>query len=170
MSIVDLQNKYNFNGSLNANNGKSVIEQQKEYIAELKNLINLIGRANNSDCLTGINGLNDVINMSRAGECNNIRTSILANPVYTKAKNIAFTNSFTVSNSPVDSTNYNSIMETNREIRKLRSELDLKLKDLNRTSDSRFKSDEDIYNYELMMNITWSILATSIIYYVFVKL
>jgi hypothetical protein len=61
-------------------------------------------------------------------------------------------------------------MTNNKKIQDLRNELDLKLKDLNRTPDSRFQTYENNYNYELMMNITWSILATSIIYYVFAKL
>jgi hypothetical protein len=82
---------------------------------------------------------------------------------------IEFQNDFNLSNNNAES-HYDDIINNNKEIQKLRNELDLKLKDLNDTSDSRFKNYKDTYNYELLLNITWSILAVSIIYFVFVKL
>jgi len=84
------------------------------------------------------------------------------------AQYINFVGDFDVTQTPNDQ--YANVIANSEKIQKLRSELDMKLKDLNKTPDSRFREYEDKYNYELMMNITWSILATSIIYFVFVKL
>ncbi len=168
-TINDLQTKYDSNRN-QSNNGNTVIQQQINYINDLKYYINNLNQGIAQNCID-----NDYIpkgncNTSPSG-CSAICSNITSG--YNKIKESGgsnYVNFSSYDSGNKSNTDYDSIMGNNIEIKKLRNELDLKLKDLNKTHDSRFKNYEDNYNYELMMNITWSILATSIIYYVFVKL
>jgi hypothetical protein len=173
-TISDLQTLYTNSGA-DSNSGNTVIQQQINYITNLKNYIDYLNQG------LQINGCIDVargtLGNATALNCNT--SNISCNPIcsnittyYDKIKSggTDYVNFNTYSTVESTNTNYNDIMTNNKKIQDLRNELDLKLKDLNRTPDSRFQKYEDNYNYELMMNITWSILATSIIYYVFAKL
>jgi hypothetical protein len=163
--ISDLQTLYDKDGS--PGSGNTVIQQQINYINNLKNYIDYLNQGIANRCITDLSVTLDNVSCSNNnGDCNSICTNISTykssinspDPKFLKYSNISSSN------------DYNAIMTNNKKIQDLRNELDLKLKDLNRTPDSRFQTYENNYNYELMMNITWSILATSIIYYVFAKL
>jgi len=141
-------------------------------------LVNAINDANKIGCFKSGANLDNIktdINdrssfyIDRKAECTNKISAIETAIQQLNGANITFPGAnFAVNQS--HTSHYNDIMTNNKKIQDLRNELDLKLKDLNRTPDSRFQTYENNYNYELMMNITWSILATSIIYYVFAKL
>jgi translation initiation factor 1 (eIF-1/SUI1) len=163
--ITDLQAKYANNGNSDPSTGKTIIQLQKDYIEKIKELVNEINIANKNIKSEASSHANIHIKST----CPNAGT------IHTKINNLddaklEFDNSFSTTNDYSSYSKYDTIIDNNKEIQKLRNELDLKLKDLNHTPDSRFKNYEDNYNYELIMNITWSILATSIIYFVFVKL
>jgi hypothetical protein len=152
----------------------NVIQQQINYIKDLKTYIDYLNQGITNKCIT-VSSSTILGNASTLNCAGNASLSSLCNPIcgnittyYDKIKNGDFS-IYRGNTSLTDSTLYGNIIENNKKIQDLRNELDLKLKDINRTSDSRFQNYEDKYNYEVMMNITLSILATSIIYYVFVK-
>jgi hypothetical protein len=173
-TITNLQTLYTKTGDTSSGD-KTIINHQTTYITKLQSLVNAINDANNG-CLksgatleyikTDIDNSTSIY-IDRKSECTNKIQAISDAIQQLNDAKITFSGSF-ANQSPAS--DYNAIMENNKKIQDLRNELDLKLKDLNRTPDSRFQTYEDNYNYELMMNITWSILATSIIYYVFAKL
>jgi hypothetical protein len=66
--------------------------------------------------------------------------------------------------------NYKSILEKHANNTKLRSELDEKLKTINNMKNSYGDIYANQYNATIYTGILWSILATTMIYYVFVKL
>jgi hypothetical protein len=66
--------------------------------------------------------------------------------------------------------NYKTILETHAINTKLRSELDEKLKTINNVKNSYSDIYANQYNATIYTGILWSILATTMIYYVFVKL
>ena len=171
-NITDLQNKYTLNGSVdNTPQGKTIIEHQTAYIKRLQDFIDAVDAANKKDCFQNdpnITNINNPNSNNLKPECSADQTKIRNAKQALDSVSITFSNNFGKQTNATS--RYNEIMQNNEKIQKLRNELDLKLKDLNGTADSRFKNYEDNYNYELFMNITWSILATSIIYYVFVKL
>jgi hypothetical protein len=165
--------------------GNSIITQQINYINALQTYLNTVNNAVNGNCISG-----DYRTMSfeeLKGNCSTSTGTDICKSICTHltsqsdaiirpiggtmgAQYITFANDFSLANNPKVNGEYGNVIANSEKIQKLRSELDMKLKDLNKTPDSRFREYEDKYNYELMMNITWSILATSIIYFVFVKL
>jgi len=54
-------------------------------------------------------------------------------------------------------------------IQVLRQELDAKLKELYGTEDSIFQEEKMVYDANVYAGLLWTVLATSIIYYVFTK-
>jgi hypothetical protein len=174
-NIVDLLVKYNQSGATHQN-GNSIITQQINYINALKIYINTVNDAVNKSCITdsaskSLNDLSGNCIQSNGSDCPSLCTNLSTQYNEIKSggtKYINFGGDFSVSQTPDNE--YGNVIANSETIMKLRNELDLKLKDLNGTPDSLFQEYEDKYNYELMMNITWSILATSIIYFVFVKL
>ena len=160
----------------NIGNNENIIQKQIKYIDDLKNYSRSINQAINGKCVTGITSdytIDDIrgnCSTSQDGACSTICGDVSFYHNKIKQGGSSYVNLSNYSSGNTSNNDYNAIMSNNREIQKLRNELDLKLKDLNGTPDSRFKTYEDAYNYELIMNVTWSILATSIIYYVFVKL
>ena len=66
--------------------------------------------------------------------------------------------------------NYGDIMQQYSNVLKLRNELDLKLKEINQTDDSVYNMYVSSYDSTVYTSIIWSILATSLLYYIFVKL
>ena len=184
--ITDLLDTYDQSGSKNIG-GNSIISQQINYINALQTYLNTLNNAVNGNCITGgaenktLNEIQGNCDVSRAGcpinTCSNLNTqgnaitsSATNNSSSNGAQYITFSGDFTLASNPLANEQYADVIANSEKIRKLRNELDLKLKDLNQTPDSRFQEYQDNYNYELLMNITWSILATSIIYYVFIKL
>jgi len=172
MSISDLQNLYNRDGTVpSAGSGSTIITYQTNYIQKLQDLVNAINYANTNNCFKNNPSLQDLTSNlpNKIQNCAQQKINDISNAIKAldDAK-ITFSSAFVVTQKP--NSNYDDIIANNKKIQDLRNELDLKLKDLNHTPDSRFQTYEDNYNYELMMNITWSILATSIIYYVFAKL
>jgi hypothetical protein len=172
-TINDLQTKYDINRN-QSYSGNTVIQQQINYINDLKAYINNLNQGIIKGCITSIPNDLDTIDCSYNGihdaSCNTICNNVNDYKTKIQVSGNSYVNFANYKSGNSANTDYDAIMTNNAEIKKLRNELDLKLKDLNKTSDSSFKNYEDNYNYELMMNITWSILATSIIYYVFVKL
>jgi len=173
--ITDLQYKYDnygtntdSNGTNPSASGNTIIQQQINYITNLRDYIDTLktGITNgNIDLGKDINDHNLCIpSGSEFCRAFGLKSGLLDSTY------INFQNGFNLSEDYKLEDRYNEIMTNNKKIQDLRNELDLKLKDLNHTSDSRFQNYEDSYNYEVMMNITWSILAISIIYYVFVRL
>lgn len=177
-SITDLLDTYDQSGGNKNNGGNSIITQQINYINALQTYLNTVNNAVNNNCITG--GATGKTLKDLKGNCSTNTGTATCKSICTDlstqenaivgngAQYINFINDFTLTQSPA--VEYGNIIANSEKIQKLRNELDLKLKDLNKTEDSRFQEYEDKYNYELMMNITWSILATSIIYFVFVKL
>jgi hypothetical protein len=183
--ISDLLDTYDQSGTSGTKNsgGKSIITQQINYINALQTYLNTVNNAVNGNCITG-----DYRTMSFEQLKSNCSTSTGTDPCKSICSNLTsqsnaiinpnggpigaqyinFNGDFVTTQTPAGE--YGNVIANSEKIQKLRSELDMKLKDLNKTPDSRFREYEDKYNYELMMNITWSILATSIIYFVFVKL
>ena len=66
--------------------------------------------------------------------------------------------------------NYQDILRTHARNINLRSELDEKLKTINNVKNSYSDMYANQYNATIYTGILWSILATTMIYYVFVKL
>jgi len=183
--ISDLLDTYDQSGTSGTKNigGNSIITQQINYINALQTYLNTVNDAVNGNCITGqyrtmsFEDLKGNCSTSTGTEicksiCSNLtsQSDAIISPIdgTMGAQYIKFNGDFDVTQPPNDQ--YANVIANSEKIQKLRSELDMKLKDLNKTPDSRFREYEDKYNYELMMNITWSILATSIIYFVFVKL
>jgi len=184
--ISDLLDTYNQSGGdkdTSRVSGNSIITQQINYINALQTYLNTVNDAVNGNCITGQyrnmtfeqlkdNCINNIESQPCQSICSNLtsQSDAIISPSGGKMgdKYITFTGDFETTQNPNDQ--YGNVIANSEKIQKLRSELDMKLKDLNKTPDSRFREYEDKYNYELMMNITWSILATSIIYFVFVKL
>jgi hypothetical protein len=180
--ITDLLDTYDQSGGSKDGtriSGNSIITQQINYINALQTYLNTVNNAVNNNCITG--GATGKTLKDLKGNCRTDSDSATCNSICSNlstqenaiigpngAQYINFNGDFTLTQShPVE---FGNIIANSEKIQKLRNELDLKLKDLNKTEDSRFQEYEDKYNYELMMNITWSILATSIIYFIFVKL
>jgi hypothetical protein len=185
--ISDLLDTYDQSGTSGTKNigGNSIVTQQINYINALQTYLNTVNNAVNGNCITGeyrtmsFEELKGKCSTSTGTDiCKSICTDLntQGNAIISQiggtmgAQYINFANDFSLANNPSVSGEYGNVIANSEKIQKLRSELDMKLKDLNKTPDSRFREYEDKYNYELMMNITWSILATSIIYFVFVKL
>jgi hypothetical protein len=184
--ISDLLDTYDQSGGAKDGSrvsGKSIITQQINYINALQTYLNTVNNAVNGNCINGdyktmtFEQLKDnCINNTETEPCKSICTNLTSqsNAIISPsggtmgAQYINFVGDFDVTQT--HNNEYGNVIANSEKIQKLRSELDMKLKDLNKTPDSRFREYEDKYNYELMMNITWSILATSIIYFVFVKL
>jgi hypothetical protein len=168
-TINDLQDKYE-NNTNPQTTGNSVIQQQINYINDMKNYIDYLSQGIAKGCITNLSVSLDNVTCNSGSSYDSSCTNICKNITDYKSNiNNPHSNflKYLNTSSTID---YDAIMSNNKKIQDLRNELDLKLKDLNHTPDSRFQTYEDNYNYELMMNITWSILATSIIYYVFAKL
>lgn len=72
------------------------------------------------------------------------------------------------SNNPTRDTNALKIYHN--EILKNRNELDIKMKEINRSQDSVYSMYKAKYDSTMYSSIIWTILATSLIYYIFVKL
>jgi hypothetical protein len=179
--ISDLLDTYDQSGTSGTKNigGNSIITQQINYINALQTYLNTVNNAVNGNCITGdystmsfeqlkSNCTNNIGTDPCQSICSNLTSQSDAIISTTGAQYINFNGDFVTTQTHADE--YGNVIANSEKIQKLRSELDMKLKDLNKTHDSRFRDYEDKYNYELMMNITWSILATSIIYFVFVKL
>ena len=62
------------------------------------------------------------------------------------------------------------LKELHAQILKTRNELDIKMKEINRSEDSVYSMYKAKYDSTMYSSITWTILATSLIYYIFVKL
>jgi vacuolar-type H+-ATPase catalytic subunit A/Vma1 len=67
---------------------------------------------------------------------------------------------------------FNNIVNTyNIDIVKKRTELDAKLKEINKTGDSVYnKNDKPLYDATIFSGILWTILASSVLFYTFTKL
>lgn len=65
---------------------------------------------------------------------------------------------------------YNEILDKYSNNLKLRGELDLKLKEIFKTDDSKFNESKLQYDSAMYTGIVWTILATSCLYYVFTSL
>jgi hypothetical protein len=183
VGITDLLDKYDQSGNKDPTqtNGNSIISQQINYINALRTYINTVNDAVNNNCndgeYTNLDEFKSKCTKNGLGSsggnctvlCDNLNTQ--GNAITSGSESsiyITFGTDFEVPQSHANE--YDNVIANSEKIRQLRNELDLKLKDLSKTPDSRFQEYEDNYNYELMMNITWSILATSIIYFVFIKL
>ena len=180
--LSDLLDTYNQSGGNKDGSrvsGNSIITQQINYINALQTYLNTVNNAVNGNCISGqyrqmsFEDLKSNCSTITGTDicksiCTNLNTQGNAIIGTSAATYINFDGDFVTTQTPIDQ--YANVIANSEKIQKLRSELDMKLKDLNKTPDSRFREYEDKYNYELMMNITWSILATSIIYFVFVKL
>jgi len=68
------------------------------------------------------------------------------------------------------SANIYETQQTHDKILKLRNELDIKMKEINRSQDSVYSMYKAKYDSTMYSSIIWTILATSLIYYIFVKL
>lgn len=67
-------------------------------------------------------------------------------------------------------TNYNSILSKYNNLVDTRSKLDQQMKDIQKTSDSVYSMYKGSYDSTMYSQILLTVLATSLIYYVFVKL
>jgi len=65
---------------------------------------------------------------------------------------------------------YNSMLSNHKSILKLRNELDVKMREINRTEDSVYSMYKANYDSTMYTSILWSVLASSLVYYIFVKL
>jgi hypothetical protein len=66
--------------------------------------------------------------------------------------------------------NMEKIQNVHKEILRLRNELDIKLAELHRTNDSIFSDSKMEFDATIYTGILWTILATSVIFYVFTKI
>lgn len=74
------------------------------------------------------------------------------------------------SNAEITDTSPDKLKELHAQILKTRNELDIKMKEINRSEDSVYSMYKAKYDSTMYSSITWTILATSLIYYIFVKL
>jgi hypothetical protein len=181
MSITNLQQTYNKDGQP-IGNETTIMAKQIAYITKLREFSDLLNQASQKRCIKRtdialnnlLNDANDDANwdtITNSIDCPTLKTNVKnAGNALLNNSSLYINNSGAFNKSQTPTTYYNDIITNNAIIEDLRNELDLKLKDLNNTPDSRFREYHDNYNYELAMNITWSILATSILYYVFIKL
>ena len=65
---------------------------------------------------------------------------------------------------------YNSMLSNHASILKLRNELDVKMRELNRSEDSVYSIYKANFDSTMYTSILWSVLASSLVYYIFVKL
>ena len=69
-----------------------------------------------------------------------------------------------------DDAPYTTFMDTYNANKKLQDELRAKMKELNKTPDSLYAEHQSAYDSAIYMNIIATVLATSLLYFVFVKL
>jgi len=62
---------------------------------------------------------------------------------------------------------HNEISNTHSDIMKLRSELDIKLKELYATEDSMTYEQKRVFDGAVYTSLIWTVLATSTLFYVF---
>ena len=99
-------------------------------------------------------------------------TDASLNTVVSAYQNLAYfsNNNPKVPNVSYDaSLNYN-LNTYNNTVLSLRSELDEKMKELNFSDDSILSEEKNRYDVTIYTGVLWTILATSIVYYVFTKL
>lgn len=65
---------------------------------------------------------------------------------------------------------FKNLVKMHADVVNTRADLDLKLKDLNSTSDSKYADNKNQLDSSVYKNILMTILATSILYFVFIKL
>lgn len=66
--------------------------------------------------------------------------------------------------------NLNNIIQKHKDIVKLRNELDMKSGELNKLNDPFYRDFQAKYDASVYSGVLWSILASSLLYYVFTKL
>lgn len=114
-----------------------------------------------------IRGCTDISNITLAN-INVVKTKL-------KTKIEAFNNAVNNFQSPGNSNDYNpakveELLKKYENIINKRNEIDIKMKEINQTDDSHFMDYKGRYDSTQYTNILVTVLATSLIYYIFVKM
>jgi hypothetical protein len=124
-----------------------------------------------SKCFTNIKNPNDMDNLT---SCPSAKTALI------QARNMQLILNSAIEKIPSNltsginqdtvNTNYNSILSKYNNLVDTRSKLDQQMKDIQKTSDSVYSMYKGSYDSTMYSQILLTVLATSLIYYVFVKL
>jgi hypothetical protein len=137
---------------------QNILQLEKDVIAKLNTYYSCVVKSGNTEsgsylqpneCISDFNKVNTAINVLKSA----LATQLT--PIDTKN---------------TTNTTINTTKEDHEKILKLRNELDIKLKEINRSQDSVYSMYKAKYDSTMYSSIIWTILATSLIYYIFVKL
>jgi hypothetical protein len=137
--------------------GKSILQLEKEVIAKLNAYYSCKVQPGDNDSTSYLESDDPTCK----GTLSDVNIAI-------NALNSALEKQLTSGNNT--SANIYETQQTHDKILKLRNELDIKMKEINRSQDSVYSMYKAKYDSTMYSSIIWTILATSLIYYIFVKL
>lgn len=153
------------NAKISLTDNTTLLDLEKDVIAKLNTYYS---------CKVKSNGTLDTTNYSNTytGDCYPLYNNVL-DAIYTLKNELTSKLGISDQLNPDENevpADINTTKATHATILKLRNELDLKMKEINRSEDSVYSMYKAKYDSTMYSSIIWTILATSLLYYIFVKL
>ena len=166
---IDLTSKFNNNGYVDVSGTFNLFDLEEDVIKKVNIFYiqyakTLRCTSNNSTIVPSDCGSADTLEKTTAEAYNNAKKAIdIYNTALESVDKTGIDKNEYVSNYDYLLTQYKSTLKT-------RSQLDAKLRDIMKTDDSKFAMFQAQYDSIVYSSVLWTILATTLIYYTFIKL
>lgn len=166
-SIINI--KFDDSGNKSPTGTNTIYDLEKKMYESLNSFNSSV--ADYTRCLNTKTTTGKVVTYEECSTKDRIEQTIETKRIDLDRKLTIFFNAYvSIKDSLGDRIDISSILDNYKQLLKTRNELDLKMMELNKEDNSRFVSYKSQYDSTIYNSILVTILATSLIYYIFIKL